>query len=857
MSQDDKKYSILDEMTNSNGYDIALMTTFNFEIGFFERAVLNRLYACDVKKVSLFVDSKELNKALKEVSDCYLGKRYMVTPVEMSSSFHPKVILLLGPQKAKLFVGSANIKTSGYAINNEIFNFKEYSLDEPKYLDIINTAIDFFSDINERSLGLDSVIIKEAKNQLYYHKADSNGECFLINNLKDTILNQVRGLINETIKEVRIAVPYYDNGLAAFTAIKEKYADAGIRLYIQDKKSSFPVDLNEKTRLVENIELFSGFENGGSNCCDNFYHGKVFLFKGNSHDYILYGSANCTKSALTKSFEDGGNIECDLLEVGATGEFDYFFEGMKFISGKKPESNIMIFDANEDNNFFFRYGQLKESVELHIGYAKRIDSLKILLQDLELKHEYQNKEIIVYLPEEYRTAITNIFELSFVSTDGTENVRCWYYNAIEIENYRLKQSDRGFLDGFEIDASGDKYVEDRINLLKAELTSLPEFLEHKKNIAIYNQIKQEQEGEDLESSDDDFIVDAPITDEYRASYRQYNIVSKIRRQFMRRFLVSDSAIFKSVEDSETKISNEGSENNFPESEKHYRPATSAEKRFERFVKGKVRAMLNEKYVEIIGTEHYLGIIAVVLDIFYKYKNEELVEDIFTTDYIVNTRLMFFSRLLKKDLFVTDEIDDFQTKIITKCFAIMIDNHLITEAFQDQDEARKVESDNRALLFQLEKKYKLRDCYPDYIREAINLGESAVCVMGNERTCQYFEKLYGYKSTEMLLRFIQDKYDNATVEQKGKTVLINATSNIIKEHHQPNTEVLREIAKYGMNVFPIDSVTIMIKNTAPNADNKNIIIHIKHNISMVYHNWRVTEKRADGKTCDSKSQYISF
>ena len=117
MEQEEKKYSILDELAKCSGYDIALMTTFNFEIGFFERAVLNRLFAKDVKTISIFVDSDELTNALNEFdvahSGSHIGKKYMVNPVKMGGSFHPKVILLLGEKKARLFVGSANVKTSG------------------------------------------------------------------------------------------------------------------------------------------------------------------------------------------------------------------------------------------------------------------------------------------------------------------------------------------------------------------------------------------------------------------------------------------------------------------------------------------------------------------------------------------------------------------------------------------------------------------------------------------------------------------------------------------------------------------------------------------------------------------------
>ena len=73
MGQEEKKYSILDELAKCSGYDMALMTTFNFEIGFFERAVLNRLFAKDVKTVSLFVDVKELTNALNEFDIAHSG----------------------------------------------------------------------------------------------------------------------------------------------------------------------------------------------------------------------------------------------------------------------------------------------------------------------------------------------------------------------------------------------------------------------------------------------------------------------------------------------------------------------------------------------------------------------------------------------------------------------------------------------------------------------------------------------------------------------------------------------------------------------------------------------------------------
>ena len=57
---------IVDEIKESKGYSIALFTTFNFEINYFERVILNTLYDNEVKKIELFIDSNELEKSLQE-----------------------------------------------------------------------------------------------------------------------------------------------------------------------------------------------------------------------------------------------------------------------------------------------------------------------------------------------------------------------------------------------------------------------------------------------------------------------------------------------------------------------------------------------------------------------------------------------------------------------------------------------------------------------------------------------------------------------------------------------------------------------------------------------------------------------
>ena len=61
-----EKDGILDILEKSKGYTTALLTTFNFEIGFFEKAVLSRLLRNDIRKVSVFVELDDIDKRNSE-----------------------------------------------------------------------------------------------------------------------------------------------------------------------------------------------------------------------------------------------------------------------------------------------------------------------------------------------------------------------------------------------------------------------------------------------------------------------------------------------------------------------------------------------------------------------------------------------------------------------------------------------------------------------------------------------------------------------------------------------------------------------------------------------------------------------
>ena len=284
-----ERINVLDSLRKSKKYDVALLTTFNLELSFFERSILNKLYDNDIRKISIFADSKEYKKALEEVEFSYIGNRYMVTPIEMNSSFHPKVILLLGRNKARLFVGSCNLTTSGYYINNEISNMFDYDEEHPENLSLIQDAINFFLEINERTDKRDNNLIQNIKLFPYYRfEAKENKSIKLIHNINNSILSQVKEYIKGNVKEVDIAVPYYDSEITALKQIQNIYPNSKIKLYIQNERNTFP----DKYKNEYEINLYNKFIDNESN---HFYHGKVIRFITDNESYVwkyqLYSSS--------------------------------------------------------------------------------------------------------------------------------------------------------------------------------------------------------------------------------------------------------------------------------------------------------------------------------------------------------------------------------------------------------------------------------------------------------------------------------------------------------------------------------------------------------------------------------------
>ena len=843
----EKKAGILDILEESKGYETALLTTFNFEIDFFEKAVLSRLIRNDIRKVSLFVDAKELSKALLSANPGSIGQRYVVNPVSMNASFHPKLILLLGEKKARLIVSSANLKISGYCVNNEAYDYIDYDEKHQEYRNIIVDAIRFFDRCNQYTPQLDSMLLKAVRGLSYNRKASSNDTIWFLENNEESILKQTAGIITEKIRSITIAVPYYDNSLSALKAVRESFPDASICLYLQHGKSTFPenmhIDYYDEIKVFDTV-LAPGNQNR------HFYHGKVFLFKAEDIAYILFGSSNCTMSALTKAKTEDGNVEANLLIRGMVEDFDYFFEQFSIAEGKNPDSQMMSYESEEKSNYYFKYGVAEKKLVLHIGYIKEKNPV-FSLQNEVLLWRKSGDEIVIETEAEN---VDSIFDMTVSYDNCKETIRCWYINRELIELNRLSVSEENKLKDTEDFGVGEKFLPDYEKLLKEMDSCKADFLNTKQMIApilSYSGLQEDESDNDPES-EDDFVINVELSDEDYAAYSKYKLIERIRGRVIKRYFESSPLYLRSV----THQLSEHYEKNedYVETEPKRRRATSDEKRFERFVKRCVRGMLDEEFAQMTDITHYFGLIAIVFSILEKYNRSEKVEGIFPDEFVITTRCALLTLFLNKP--VADW--EYKNNVIAKTLDIIWDNYKIIRDIYNTDRQGTYNQKNRQLLLLLDKKFSIRENYKDYINFNPERELSAEEQTEMQQAMTYLDQLFGYKTLNQIQNMVRKNLGKGSAlvpMKKSNGIYILVNTNTPGKFYKPDITIIRELNRYSLRVERIKTVIFDFRKPQYKSSDSNI--RVKHTIDLERRQWSYYIEDGKHRIRNFPSSYLAW
>lgn len=778
-------HSILNVLDKSTGYDTVLFTTFNFEIPFFERYIFPLLAKNNIQFVNLFVDCAQLNHAVADDCLSYLfGKEYFVTPVAINGAFHPKTILLLGDNKAKLIVTSANIKLSGYMHNNEIYNIFDYSLNDNEYANIIYSAIEFYKDLYEIGITQDSDI-KKKLDTFQISPISNNKTSSLIHNVKTPIIDQLFSRINEDVRCINIAVPFYDKNLDALKEIMKRSSCSNVRLFIQNNKNTFPIDYNNQFNVIprEAINLYKNINSYKET--PSFYHGKVIELITDHHSYILYGSSNCSSNALLRTYKEYGNIECDVIAEDSYDANKQFFESFIVENELQIESGFLGSESTDLPEYSFVYGEkTSEIVKLYISY-RSISNLTVSYNKENLDYVYLDDYLVVTIPQELLLLGERIFTIELRNTLTQTDIKCWYNDTAELLKYRYFSQEPA-LKNITSDDDLEKYESYYVELLNA-MNAYNEWFD------ISNKIHSTQSDNNPDDMDEDEINEIYMLDEdvkftpseQQQSYAIYRNAAVLSGRYFRSLFKENSNNKNLLQTATVPDTLE-----YPPIAKTSRKATSAEKRLGRFFKISINHFLSVAKEEDFSYERILSFFGTISDLIERLYYRGKVKDFLGIDYILDIKTKFIRLLLKKS-YSLNSMED-KEAIVAIVLRLLIEREYM-------EFNTKGDTIPESLLYAINELLNFRETLSDRISlldlSLIDTDESQEALL--RFGYQYIDSLFGYKTQSQLISLLQNTY-NGKIELQvfNRQLNIHVLSSDLKVPKEGlSSKVISEINSY--------------------------------------------------------------
>lgn len=827
----------------SGKYHTAIITSFNFDIAYFDSKILPKLEMNDTKNIILFIDQKEFEKSIEGINNSYIGKKYNVVPFKMNSSFHPKLFLMLGDDIAKLIIGSINQTHKGYMSNQEIFNVYEYDKNENiKNLSIIQKAVEFVKKIIEKSETKDEIVY--LLNNLYYLDFKSDQEdTYFLDSYDEPIINQVQAIIDEPIKQIDIAVPFYDDKLLAYKQMEEQLNCSNIKLYVQNEKSTFPVEYNVENDIAKNIFIFGKIT---CNESENFYHGKVIRFITDSNSYILFGSSNCTLAALCKSYKTGGNLECNILSKGNINEFNEFFN--QFELSEKKDFKQIIEEPRVNTNKTISIDKI-EVINKSVEIILKTDVIpkKIYINEEEVEFKFEEKYIKLVISKDL---IDTIFDIKII-TDDEYNLKGFYNDISRIEDFRHSEK-KQFRIPEHLLNKDNVMLSDLVDIITCLPTEKEQIEEQKEVEKSYKLKKNENESDDLT---DEYEIDNEKLLEYA---KKYNDSMKIKRIASH---VSDSYFWSLLneklslgEDKEILHHGSGSSSNGNNSSllTEIDVEQYNDNQCKKLITKLVDKVTIDSFVDILDYKSYKDYVGLVLSYLDKYQKTFNNKQLLSYDDILKYKYLILSKLLKKEY--NNELNEEEEKaIIVSVFITLLEMNVYNNDDNNNNKDRNIEPKTKSSLKELSKYESLKK-YDDELTKALEILNSRKINIGFNNAKKLIDDNIGYLDFKNIENAIEDLISgNKKIMFNNNVVIcIIETDQIVKCLEFKNSPKMDKVIKlmkyYSNDVEQIKEFNILITSTVESniikMEYANNITTLKAKRKTYYSNGLVNDKEPE-------------
>lgn len=315
-----------DSAIRVGGFSGAIFLTYTLNLGFFEQIVAPALERAGCSNVLIIADPDGYAEAIEmgQKSVFFAGMRYVCAPLlrKHSGVQHVKLLFMAGADRGRLLVGSGNLTLHGYSQNLELYSHFEFDRKKPE-LEPLLAFQSVWQFLQELAVGEEfSPDAKRTLNHIaekagWLSQPPSEDPNFSIwHNYRIPIWQhltkwrETTGLSGSSLKTLRVFSPYYDADSSMLRQFVETLYPSEVTVFISPVNTNLdgPTLLQLWPSDFEKPELHS-IEGLGENAVKRPLHAKAIIGVENNGSWCIAGSANMTRMALARTWQNGGNLE--------------------------------------------------------------------------------------------------------------------------------------------------------------------------------------------------------------------------------------------------------------------------------------------------------------------------------------------------------------------------------------------------------------------------------------------------------------------------------------------------------------------------------------------------------------------
>ncbi|MCJ0873248.1 hypothetical protein [Streptomyces sp. AP-93] len=296
---------ILDELRQQGQQaEEALFLSYTADLGFLERFALGPVQAAGAR-LTVIGDAHMANPDPRAVLGA--GIKYTSGLASCDGAFHPKLVVLAGPERATVAIGSGNATLAGWQSNSELWTVvRADGAHTPLLFRDLSTWLRRLPDVVDIAHGSGEALLCTAE-LLDHHTAKgapAAKEARFVSNGDAPILDQLPvGPVDELV----VSAPFHDGGARALDLLVRRLRPARFVVCYQ------PGHTELDGSGVEQLLRRTGGLLRADDERDRYRHGKLIEWVADGRRWALTGSPNLSCAALVHMAGSGGNCEIGVI----------------------------------------------------------------------------------------------------------------------------------------------------------------------------------------------------------------------------------------------------------------------------------------------------------------------------------------------------------------------------------------------------------------------------------------------------------------------------------------------------------------------------------------------------------------